>query len=82
MTVIMGASGWEGTQGAVASSDSRSLDCTLLHNHLYLEGLKEEPIKHDLLWGSNCSPRGQAPSIPNMTVLQAPSDTVACVKGH
>lgn len=22
--------------------------CALLHNHLYLEGLKEEPIKHDL----------------------------------
>lgn len=56
--------------------------CALLHNHLYLEGLKEEPIKRDLLQGSNRSPLGQGPSVPSMTVLQVPSDTTACVQGH
>lgn len=25
---------------------------------------------------------GQAPFIPTMTVLQVPSDTIACVQGH
>lgn len=25
---------------------------------------------------------GEAPSVPTMTVLQVPSDTIACVQGH
>ncbi len=35
--------------------------CALLNNHLYLERLKERPIKYDLFRGSNRSPREPGP---------------------